>query len=176
MFRTSTDSHRMPPTVPPPFHSRHRRAEPGRSGRTKRGPARHCPEAHPGRSKGLHPRTVLTALGRVTLQRSYFACAACGQGEFGADRLLGLDGYVTAGARRMACLLGVQQSFTKAELALAEVAGWDLDDNTIRQLCHPTATDVSASRAERSSAERFGAASGDRELQMDAGTANTLED
>jgi hypothetical protein len=39
----------------------------------------------------------------------------------------------------MACLLGVQRSFEKAEVALREVAGWDLDDNTIRQLCHATA-------------------------------------
>ena len=39
----------------------------------------------------------------------------------------------------MACLLGVQRSFEKAEVALLEVAGWELDDNTIRQLCHATA-------------------------------------
>ena len=32
----------------------------------------------------------------------------------------------------MACLLGVQRSFQKAEVALLEVAGWTLDDNTIR--------------------------------------------
>ena len=44
----------------------------------------------------------------------------------------------------MACLLGVQRSFEKAEVALLEVAGWKLDDNTnwrfVRsndsQLCH----------------------------------------
>jgi hypothetical protein len=39
----------------------------------------------------------------------------------------------------MACLLGVQRSFAKAEVALLEVAGWELDDNTIRRLCHATA-------------------------------------
>jgi hypothetical protein len=111
----------------------------------------------------------------VTLQRCYFACPSCGQGDFGADRILGIDGYVTRGARRMACLLGVQQSFAKAQLALTEVAGWDLDDNTPRQLCHATARAAAASRAERQTAERFAAAPGDRELQIDAGKANTLE-
>ena len=45
----------------------------------------------------------------------------------------------------MACLLGVQQSFVKAQLALHEVAGWDLDDNTIRQLCHATAAEATTS-------------------------------
>jgi hypothetical protein len=57
------------------------------------------------------------------VQRTYFGCPACGQGDFGADRILGIEGYVTAAACRMACLLGVQQSFARAELALAEVAG-----------------------------------------------------
>jgi hypothetical protein len=107
------------------------------------------------------------------VRRGYFACAACGQGEFGADRALGLDGYVTDGARRMACLLGVQQSFAQAELALAEVAGWELDDNTIRRLCHATAQQASATRAERATAEAFAQAEGDRELHIDAGKVNT---
>ena len=140
-----------------------------------RGAARLCPQAHPGRHKGRHDRTVLTAVGRVTLRRCYFACPACGQGDFGADRILGIDGYVTAGACRMACLLGVQQSFAKAELALAEVAGWDLDDNTIRQLCHATAARASAGRDERATAEAFAEAGGDLELQIDAGKVNTTQ-
>ena len=75
----------------------------------------------------------------------------------------------------MACLLGVQQSFAKAELALAEVAGWELDDNTIRHLCHATAGRASAGRAERSTAAAFAQAEGDLELQIDAGKVNTLE-
>jgi hypothetical protein len=81
---------------------------------------------------------------------------------------------VTAGARRMACLLGVQQSFAQAQLALAEVAGWELDDNTIRRLCHATAAQAAARRDERATAERFAAAAGDLELQVDAGKVNTL--
>jgi hypothetical protein len=109
------------------------------------------------------------------VQRTYFACAACGQGDFGADRILGVEGYVTAGARRMACLLGVQQSFARAELALTEVAGWDLDDNAIRQLCHATAAAAAARRPERATAALFAAAPGDRELHIDAGKVNTPE-
>ena len=140
---------------------------------SKGGAARLCPQAHPGRHKGQHDRTVLTAVGPVTLRRCYFACPACGQGDFGADRILGLDGYVTAGACRMACLLGVQQSFAAAQRALAEVAGWELDDNTIRQLCHATAAAATATRPERATAEAFAQAAGDPELQIDAGKVNT---
>lgn len=75
----------------------------------------------------------------------------------------------------MACLLGVQQSFAQAERALDEVAGWDLDDNTIRQLCHAAAARARATREERATAEAFAEAQGDAELQIDAGKANTLE-
>lgn len=73
----------------------------------------------------------------------------------------------------MACLLGVQQSFAKAQLALAEVAGWELDDNTIRRLCHATAAQATANRQERATAAAFAAAAGDLELQIDAGKVNT---
>jgi hypothetical protein len=114
-------------------------------------------------------------VGPVTLQRTYFTCSRCAQGEFAADRIVGIDGYLSQGARRMACLLGVQQSFKKAEVALLEVAGWKLDDNTLRQLCHAVAQQAADAREQRASAEAFAQAQGDRELQIDAGKVNTFE-
>jgi hypothetical protein len=117
----------------------------------------------------------LTAVGRIAVERRYFCCPRCAQGDFGADRILGLEGYVTVAARRMACLLGVQQSFARAQRALTEVAGWELDDNTIRQLCHASAAEAQARRGERATAEAFAQADGDVELHIDAGKANTLE-
>jgi hypothetical protein len=75
----------------------------------------------------------------------------------------------------MACLLGVQRSFEKAEVALLGVAGWELDDNTIRQLCHATAARASSTRERRATAEVFARAEGDVELQIDAGKVNTLD-
>jgi hypothetical protein len=75
----------------------------------------------------------------------------------------------------MACLLGVQQSFAKAEVALREVAGWKLDDNTLRRLVHATARQAHATRATRDTAATFAAAEGDHELHLDAGKANTVE-
>ena len=75
----------------------------------------------------------------------------------------------------MACLLGVQRSFEKAEVALLEVAGWKLDDNTIRQLCHATAARACSTRERRHTAEAFARADGDLEMQIDAGKVNTRE-
>jgi hypothetical protein len=73
----------------------------------------------------------------------------------------------------MACLLGVQRSFKKAEVALLEVAGWALDDNTVRQLCHATAEQARSTRQRRDSAAAFARAEGDPELHIDAGKVNT---
>lgn len=81
----------------------------------------------------------------------------------------------------MACLLGVRQSFVRAETALVEVAGWALDDNAIRKLCHVTAAHASATRADRTTAATFARAQDEarppieRELHLDAGKVNTLE-
>jgi hypothetical protein len=87
--------------------------------------------------------------------------------------VLGVDGYVSAAACRMACWAGVQDSFARAERTLAELAGWELDDETIRRLCHATAEKASASREQRTTAQTFAAAAGDHELQIDAGKVNT---
>jgi hypothetical protein len=109
------------------------------------------------------------------LRRIYFDCPTCGQGDFGGDRVLGIRGYVSRGACRMACLLGVQQSFVRAEVALVEVAGWNLDDNTIRKLCHATGAATRSRREQLATAAAFAEADGDLELQIDAGKVNTLE-
>jgi transposase len=63
----------------------------------------------------------------------------------------------------MACLLGVQRSFHEAEVALLEVAGWALDEKTIRQLCHATAARAAAERAGGGTAEAFAGAPGEPE-------------
>jgi hypothetical protein len=102
-------------------------------------------------------------------------CPECRQGDFGADGVLGIDGYLTVGAQRMACLAGVRQSFGQAEQLLTELAGWQLDEETIRRLCHAVAARATTTRAERTTAEKFAAAAGDLELQIDAGKVNTLE-
>lgn len=117
----------------------------------------------------------MTAVGPIKVRRTYFACAVCKQGEFAADRILGMDGYLTHGARRMACLAGVQQSFARAEQLLDELAGWHLDDETIRRVCHQTAQQAQEERNERATAERFAMAPGDCEAHIDAGKVNTLE-
>jgi hypothetical protein len=74
----------------------------------------------------------------------------------------------------MATLAGLQRSFAHAESLLSELAGWELDDNTIRKITHESARHAAATRADRTDAERFAEAKGDPEVAIDAGKVNTL--
>ena len=113
----------------------------------------------------------MTALGRIRLTRQYAMLAE--GGAFPADSVLGVDGYVTTAAQRMAVLAGARDSFARAEVMLRELAGWELDDEVIRQLTHATATRLNATREDRTDDQRFAAATGVAEVQIDAGKVNT---
>ena len=158
-----------------PLHPRRRSRRSHRLRRAKRGVARLCSNSHLTHSKGKHQRTVLTAVGPIPVRRTYFSCDTCRQGDFAADPILGVDGYVTRSACRIAVFLGVRQSFKKAERALLETVGWELDDNTIRKLTHAVAKEANANREQRTTAETFAKAAGEPELQIDAGKVNTTD-
>lgn len=101
-------------------------------------------------------------------------CPGCQHGEFVADALLGLGGFLTARARRLVCLCGTQDSFGRAERMLRELAGWSVDAETIRRASHAEAARLARVRDEiLNTAERFTEAPGDWELQIDAGKVNT---
>lgn len=79
------------------------------------------------------------------MARTYHS--AGGDGGCPADDHLGLKGYLSRGAERMATLAGLQRSFAHAETLLAELCGWDLDGNTIRRLTHRSASRAAVARA-----------------------------
>ena len=118
----------------------------------------------------------MTALGEVVLWRAYFACKACGVGGYFADRILGVEGYLTRQAARLVCLLAGQNSFAVAERLLAECCGWKVSDETIRRACRAQAPPIAAFRAGSPAvAASFAAAAGDVEFQTDAAKVNTTE-
>lgn len=116
---------------------------------------------------------MLTAAGPIRVTRGYVTGPA--GGSFPADAVLGVDGYLTAGATRMAVLAGVRESFAKAEQLLSELSGWSLDEETIRRATHAAAKAAAATRSGRADAGRFAGASGATEVQIDAGKVNTTD-
>lgn len=113
----------------------------------------------------------MTALGLVTLSRPYRIQSD--EGGFPADLRLGLDGFLTTQAQRMATSAGVKQPFAKAEGLLKELCGWTVDEETIRRTTHAAAKAATRTRASRSDTERFQQSKGEVEVPIDAGKANT---
>lgn len=113
----------------------------------------------------------MTAVGWVRLKRQYVVDT--GVGGFPADLALGVDGAVTRAAQRMAVFAGARDSFARAESALRELCGWDLDDDTIRTLTHAAARRATTTRQDREDGKRFEKAPGAIEVAIDAGKVNT---
>jgi hypothetical protein len=116
----------------------------------------------------------VTAVGKVEVARTYRSCPDCGAGGFPADAVLGIDGGFTRRARRSICHVGIDNSFDRGERTLRELAGWSVDAETIRRICHAEAKACRQSKAERLNvATSFAEAEGGRELQIGAGKVNT---
>jgi hypothetical protein len=114
---------------------------------------------------------VVTALGPVAVRRVYFTCFGCGLGRHPADPRLGPDGFLTAQARRLVCLAGGQRSFAHAEGLVAELCGWRVSDERIRQACHAEADRIAGWRADAGAPT--GAETPPVEFQVDATKVNT---
>lgn len=118
----------------------------------------------------------MTAIGSIHLGRSHGYCQDCRQPQFPADRLLGLEGWLTHRARSMADRAGIHDPFRQAQLLLHELAGWSIDAETIRRYCHQDAARARQGRGQRQALpEQFAQTPGDRELHIDAGKVNTAE-
>lgn len=118
----------------------------------------------------------MTAVGRIRVERWHSRCSACAAVGFAADTLLGLDGWLTERACRMAVLAGLNEPFRKAESLLAELAGWSVDAETLRRLTHAEASEAAAARVQRTTLpEAFAQAGGEHEVHLDAGKVNTPE-
>lgn len=116
----------------------------------------------------------MTALGKVVLWRSYFSCESCGLAGYFADRVVGLQGYLTRRATRLICLLAGQNAFAVAERLLAECCGWKVSDETIRQACLSEAKPIAEFQAKSPViAKAFAETSGNIEFQTDAAKVNT---
>ena len=116
----------------------------------------------------------MTAIGKIAIVRSYRTCRSCGDAGFPADAVLGLNGSFTRRARRQICHAGVFDSFERGESTLRELAGWSVDAETVRRLCHAEAAVCRQTKAQRLDvAKHFKKASGNWELQIDAGKVNT---
>ena len=116
----------------------------------------------------------MTAVGAITIARAYVTCYQCGVGGYPLDARLGIDGFLTRQATRLACRAGAQHSFAAAEDLLADLCGWHVSDERLRQACQEEARRIADWQAQNPAAPAaFTQASGVIEFQTDAAKVNT---
>jgi hypothetical protein len=92
-----------------------------------------------------------------------------------ADARVGLDGFLSPQATRLACLAAASWSFDVASDRLDEIAGLRIDDETIRRYCHRAARRPGRRREADPPAADFAAAEGDLEFLADGVMAPTRD-
>jgi len=76
------------------------------------------------RFAGRRPRTIITVLGEIGIERAYYHCEACGQGFCPRDQALGIEGsHLSPGVLRMVGAVGASVSFEEGAGLLLELAG-----------------------------------------------------
>lgn len=115
----------------------------------------------------------MTAAGRVALIRRALRCPACGLTAYPLDARVGLEGFLSPQATRLACLAAASWSFDVASDRLEEFAGVRIDDETIRRHCHKAAEAIGRRRAAAPAA--FATARGDVEFLTDGAMAPTRD-
>ena len=117
----------------------------------------------------------MTAAGRVALQRRSLRCGGCGLTTYPLVDRIGLDGFLSPQATRLACLGAASWSFDIASDRLEELVGVRIDDETIRRHCHRAAEKLVKRRDAAPPKERFAAAEGEVEFLSDGVMAPTRD-
>jgi hypothetical protein len=108
------------------------------------------------------------------LRRRYLVCPACGSGCHPRDGWLGLEGFLSRQAQRLACLAAASWSFDRASALLQEFCGLRVSDTTLRACAVSTGSQMRAwQRNDPAPAEAFAAAEGDIEFSTDGTSVNT---
>ena len=115
----------------------------------------------------------MTAAGRVELRRRSMRCPRCGVTAYPADVRVGIGGFLSPQAERLACLAAATWSFDLAADRLDELAGVRLDDETIRRHVHRGAALRAKHRDAHPPRAAFEAARGDAEFLTDGVMAPT---
>lgn len=99
-----------------------------------RGPRIDCGAAHHAEFVGYRDKHLDTVLGRISVRRAYYHCAACGRGIAPRDDDLGVtDASLSPGLRRMTARAAAAEPFATAADLLAELAGIRLTPKRIER-------------------------------------------
>jgi hypothetical protein len=110
---------------------------------------RACRCGHRAQYRGLRTKTLLTALGEVELQRPYFLCAHCHQGQFPVDPTLDVENSsFSPGVRRMLALVGQGSPFDHGREQMELLAGLKVTTKAVERITEAMGADI-AGREQR---------------------------
>jgi len=99
-----------------------------------------------GRQARLHemrPKQLLTVLGPITLQRPYYLCSHCHQGQSPRDEELEVTGTeYSPGVRRMMAVVGSNSSFEHGREELELLAGLEVTTKAVERQAEAIGTDI----------------------------------
>ncbi|HLB93490.1 MAG TPA: ISKra4 family transposase [Terriglobales bacterium] len=111
----------------------------GESGQTP------CACGHAAHYHDTRPKQLLTALGPVRFQRSYYVCPRCHQGQSPRDRELDVEGVsCSPGVRRMLAVVGSESSFDQGREQLELLAGIEVTAKAVERHAEAIGADVEA--------------------------------
>ena len=109
------------------------------------GPTVACACGQAARYAGRRPKTFLSVLGSLTLERAYYHCDTCRAGVCPRDRRLGLeDTSLSPATTRMVGLAAAEGSFAKASGLLWELAGVRIETKQVERTAEALGREVAA--------------------------------
>ena len=109
------------------------------------GPTVACACGQAARYAGRRPKTFLSVVGPLTLERAYYHCDACHAGICPRDRALGLEGTsLSPATMRMVGLAAAEVSFAKTSELLGELAGVHVESKQVERAAEALGREVAA--------------------------------
>ena len=115
-----------------------------------------CPHGHEAaKFVNYRPKTFVSLLGEIRLERAYYHCSHCHAGFVPCDQTLRFStDTLTPGAREVTCLVGILSRFAEGRVAsLPKLTGLHLSESTVERTTEAVGRDVGARLA---SGEGFG--------------------
>ena len=104
-----------------------------------------CRCGHPARYHQMRPKQLLTVLGRLEIERAYYVCPHCHQGQSPRDRELDVEGVACSpGVRRMMAVVGSESSFEQGREQLELLAGIAVTAKAVERQAEAIGADIEA--------------------------------
>jgi len=104
-----------------------------------------CPCSHHAQYQGLRSKPVLTVVGWARVERPYYLCCRCHQGQFPADVELDIvDTESSPGVRRMHALVGQQAPFDQGREQMQVLAGLEVTTKAVERTAEAIGGDIAA--------------------------------